>query len=42
MKVGVSVAMFQSTSFTEAVDYIVSVGMDVVEIASGGYVGDAH
>jgi sugar phosphate isomerase/epimerase len=42
MKVGVFAAMFQSISFVEALDYIVSVGVDAVEIASGGYVGDAH
>ena len=30
MKVGVSAAMFQSTSFTEAVDYIVAVALKIV------------
>lgn len=42
MKVGVFAAMFQSMPFTEALDYIVAVGVDAVEIAAGGYVGDAH
>lgn len=42
MKVGVFAAMFQNTTFTEALDYIVSVGVDAVEIAGGGYVGNAH
>lgn len=42
MKVGVFTAMFRTPSFDEVLDYVVSVGVDAVEIPCGGYVGDTH
>ena len=42
MKVGVFAVMFSAMKFTDALDYIQSVGVEAVEIGCGGYVGDAH
>lgn len=42
MKVGVFAVMFSRMKFTDALDYIQSVGVEAVEIGCGGYVGDAH
>src|SRR6476469_9107358 len=42
MKVGVFTAMFRTPSFDEVLDYVVSFGVDAVEIPCGGYVGDTH
>ena len=42
MKVGVFTAMFRTPAFDEVLDYVVSVGVDAVEIPCGGYVGDTH
>ena len=41
MKVGVFAALFRGMKFEDALDYISSVGCEAVEIACGGYVGDA-
>ncbi|MEL6150737.1 MAG: sugar phosphate isomerase/epimerase [Chloroflexota bacterium] len=42
MKLGVFTPAFSSMEFEEMLDYIVSVGVEMVEIPVGGYVGDAH
>lgn len=42
MKVGVFAVLFSAAPFTDALDYICSVGVEAVEIGCGGYVGDAH
>lgn len=42
MKVGVFAVLFSAAPFTDALDYIRSVGVEAVEIGCGGYVGDAH
>jgi sugar phosphate isomerase/epimerase len=42
MKLGVFAVLFSEMEFEQALDYIVSVGVEAVEIACGGYVGDVH
>ncbi|MEM6528610.1 MAG: sugar phosphate isomerase/epimerase [Chloroflexota bacterium] len=42
MKLGVFTPAFSSMAFEDMLDYIVSVGVEMVEIPVGGYVGDAH
>jgi sugar phosphate isomerase/epimerase len=42
MKLGVFAVMFGAMKFENALDYIVSMGVEAVEIGCGGYVGDAH
>ncbi|HUX49537.1 MAG TPA: sugar phosphate isomerase/epimerase [Spirochaetia bacterium] len=42
MKLGVFAALFRDKSLEETLDYIASVGVQAVEIAAGGYVGNAH
>jgi sugar phosphate isomerase/epimerase len=42
MKLGVFAVMFSARPFEQALDYIQSVGVQMVEIGCGGYVGDAH
>jgi sugar phosphate isomerase/epimerase len=42
MQIGVFIALFQDRSFVEALNQAVAAGVDAVEIATGGYVGNAH
>jgi sugar phosphate isomerase/epimerase len=42
MQIGVFIALFQDRTFAEALDQAVAAGVDAVEIATGGYVGNAH
>ena len=42
MKVGVFTVLFSERPFEEALDYAQQAGCEAVEVASGGYVGDAH
>lgn len=42
MKVGVFTALFQDRSFEEALDMIKQLGIDVIEVGTGGFVGNAH
>jgi len=42
MKLGVLTVLFQDKSLKEALDIIVDLGIEAVEIGTGGYVGDAH
>lgn len=42
MKIGVFTALFQNHSFEEALDMIRQFGIDVIEVGTGGFVGNAH
>lgn len=42
MKIGVFTALFQNRSFEEALDMIKQFGIDVIEVGTGGFVGNAH
>ena len=42
MKVGVFTVLFSERLFKEALDYAQQAGCEAIEVASGGYVGDAH
>lgn len=42
MKLGVFTPAFSNMAFEDMLDYIVSVGVQMVEIPVGAYVGDAH
>ncbi len=42
MKIGVFTALFQDRSFEEALDMIKQFGIDVIEVGTGGFVGNAH
>jgi sugar phosphate isomerase/epimerase len=42
MQIGVFIALFQDRSFAEALDQAAAAEVDAVEIATGGYVGNAH
>jgi sugar phosphate isomerase/epimerase len=42
MKLGVFMVLFGNQPFEEALDYLVSEGIEAIEIGSGGYVGNAH
>lgn len=42
MKLGVFAPAFENMAFEDMLDYVVSVGVQMVEIPVGGYVGDAH
>lgn len=42
MKIGVFTVLFSKRPFEEALDYAQQAGCETVEVASGGYVGDAH
>lgn len=42
MKVGVFIAMFRDIAFDQMLDYVQSVGVEAIEIACGGYVGDRY
>ena len=42
MKLGVFLVLFQDKSLEEALDLVVGMGIEAVEIGSGGYPGNAH
>lgn len=42
MKIGVFAVLFGSKPFEETLDYIVDLGLEAVEIGTGGYPGNAH
>ena len=42
MKIGVFAVLFGNKPFEETLDYLVSLGVQAVEIGTGGYPGDAH
>ncbi len=42
MKIGVFTALFQDRSFEEGLDMIKQLGIDVIEVGTGGFVGNAH
>ena len=42
MKVGTFAVLLGKRPFEEALDYLKSLGIEAVEIGTGGYVGDAH
>ncbi|KKN18587.1 hypothetical protein LCGC14_0954320 [marine sediment metagenome] len=42
MKIGVFTALFQDRSFEEGLDMIKQFGIDVIEVGTGGFVGNAH
>lgn len=42
MKLGVFAVLFGAKPFEETLDYIVDLGLEAVEIGTGGYPGDAH
>lgn len=42
MKLGVFAVLFGSKPLEETLDYIVDLGLEAVEIGTGGYPGDAH
>lgn len=42
MKLGVFIVLFGDLEFTEAVEYAKKQGVEAIEIATGGYVGQAH
>lgn len=42
MKLGVFTVLFSEKSFDEMLDYVKNAGLDMVEIATGGYPGNAH
>lgn len=42
MKLGVLTVLFQDKSLEEALDIVADLGVEAVEIGTGGYVGDAH
>lgn len=42
MKIGIFTALFQDRPLEEALDLIASMGIEAVEIGTGGYPGDSH
>ncbi|MDB5075308.1 MAG: xylose isomerase [Chloroflexi bacterium] len=42
MKIGAFAVLLSQRPFEEALDYLQSIGIDTIEIGTGGYVGDAH
>ncbi len=42
MKLGVLTVLFQDKSLEEALDIVADLGVEAVEIGTGGYLGDAH
>ncbi|MBU8791160.1 sugar phosphate isomerase/epimerase [Oceanobacillus caeni] len=42
MKLGVFAVLFSDKSLEEALDYIKEQGLEMVEVGTGGFVGDAH
>ena len=42
MKIGIFTALFQDRSFEEALDMIKQFGIDVIEVGTGGFVGNAR
>ncbi|NRF90377.1 sugar phosphate isomerase/epimerase [Paenibacillus frigoriresistens] len=42
MKLGVFMVLFSNREFEETLDYLVSHGIEAIEIGTGGYVGNAH
>ncbi len=42
MKIGAFAVLLSKRPFEEALDYLAGLGVEAVEIGSGGYVGDAH
>ncbi len=42
MKIGVFTVLFRDMPFDKVLDYIVTAGVEAVEIACGGYVGEDH
>jgi sugar phosphate isomerase/epimerase len=42
MKIGVFAVLFGSKPFEETLDYVVDLGLEAVEIGTGGYPGNAH
>lgn len=42
MKLGVFTVLFQDKSFEEALDIVAELGIEAVEVGTGGYPGDAH
>jgi sugar phosphate isomerase/epimerase len=42
MKIGVFAVLFGAKPFEETLDYLVSLGLEAVEIGTGGYPGNAH
>jgi len=42
MKIGVFTVLFAQMPFEEALDYIASTGVEMVELGTGNYPGDAH
>ena len=42
MKLGVFTTLYSDTPFKESLDYFKSIGIEMIEIACGGYPGNAH
>lgn len=42
MKLGVFTVLFSDKSFDEMLDYVVSKGLEAIELGTGGFPGDAH
>jgi sugar phosphate isomerase/epimerase len=42
LKLGVFAVLFGSKPFEETLDYLVSQGVEAIEVGTGGYVGNAH
>ncbi len=42
MKLGVLTVLFQNKSLKEALDIVTDLGVEAIEIGTGGYLGDTH